>query len=114
MTKLNSSVPLPGDEAIKLNQKYVILVAETFISDVAGYEGVRVTLDGGIDNLLAIPLWQRQTVGRKSKLGAFLAVLGNDTDSWIGKTIKFVSWQPKARVIELVEEKKKKSSSATG
>lgn len=97
-------LPLPGAEAIKVGQKYVILTVEEFVSELQNFEGWRVTLDGGKDNLLAIPLWYGETVSRTSKLGSFVDKLGNDYDKWIGKIIKFVKWSPKDNEITIVEE----------
>jgi len=96
-------LPLPGEETLKLGQKYVILSVEEFKSDVQGFLGWRVTLDGGKDDLLAIPLWVRDIVGRSSKLGAFLVALGQDSDSWNGHIIEFVKWQPRDREIKVVK-----------
>lgn len=96
-------LPLPGDEAVKLDKTYIILTVEPFTSEVQTFAGLRVTLDGGKDDLLAIPLWMRETVGRKSKCGAFLVALGRNLDSWVGKKIQFVKWQPKDREIKVVK-----------
>ena len=92
-------LPLPGEEAIVLNKDYLIMSVEEFTSDVQGFFGWRVILDGGSNNLLAIALWVRDIVGRKSKLGAFIETLGNDPDGWVGKIIRFVSWVAKERAI---------------
>lgn len=97
-------LPLPGEEAIKVGHPYQILTVEDFKSEVQGFIGWRVTLDGGKDDLIAIPLWVRDIVGRRSKMGAFIEVCGNDPEKWIGKVIKFVTWADKNRVIQLVEK----------
>ena len=102
MGEIKGGLPLPGDEAVKVGQKYVVLTVEGFTSEVQGFVGYRVTLDGGKDNTIALPLWQRGTVGTKSKLGSFIIALGTNTDNWIGKTIRFKSWIEKKREIEVV------------
>ena len=98
-------LPLPSDEAVKLEVEYVILKVEEFESELNRYEGWRVTLDAGGGEMIAVPLWYGKTVSRESKLGAFLVALGNDYDAWIGKGIKFISWVEKARLIEVVTKK---------
>lgn len=94
-------LPLPGEEILRLNYDYLIMDIEPFKSEVNGYFGFRVTLDGGKDNTLALALWYRETVGRKSKMGSFLTALGENPTSWAGKMIRFVSWDAKNRVIAL-------------
>lgn len=103
MPKIKAELPPAGEEKLKLDKKYVVLVAEEFESDLQGFYGIRVVLDGGKDDMLTIPLWVRGTVGRKSKLGAFMAVLGDDTDTWLGKVIKVTKWATKDRQIELTK-----------
>jgi len=100
--ELMPQLPLPGDDAVQLDKKYVILAAEPFHSEVQGYKGARITLDGGTDALLAIPLWYRETVGSLSKFGSFILALGNDMNQWVGKTIIFKEWTEKNRIIEVV------------
>lgn len=100
---IGTSLPLPGDEAVKLDKKYAILEVKEFTSDVQLLKGWRVTLDGGKDALLALPLWEREIASPSSKLGAFLDKLGNETDAWINKVIIFKSWTEKKREIEVVK-----------
>jgi len=102
MPKIQGGLPLPGDEAIKLGHKYRIASVEEFTSDVQGLKGIRVTLDGGKDEKIALALWLRSTVGKKSKLGSFVVALGDNTDNWIGKHIRFISWIERKREIEVV------------
>jgi len=104
MTKEHTpQLTLPGDEAVKLDKDYIILTTEEFVSDVQGFLGWRVTLDGGANNILAIPLWVRDIVGRSSKTGSFIVALGDDHAKWVGHTIQFVSWQPRDRKIKVVK-----------
>jgi len=88
-----------GEEALKLNKDYVVVGAEEFISDVNGYHGVRITLDGGPDDLLAIPLWISEVVSRTSKLGAFMVALGIDYHKWGGERVKVTRWENKRREV---------------
>jgi hypothetical protein len=88
-----------GEEALKLNKDYVVVGAEKFISQVNGYNGIRVTLDGGTDDILALPLWVSEIVSRKSKLGAFMVALGTDYDKWGGERIKVARWNAKDREV---------------
>lgn len=103
MTTIATSLPLPGDEAVKLDKKYVILEAAEFTSEVQGLHGFKVTLDGGKDDILALALWSREVASRTSKIGSFLDKLGNELDKWVGKTIIFKSWTDKKREIEVVK-----------
>lgn len=103
MTGQMPQLPLPGEEALILDKEYSIVSVEEFVSDVQQFYGWRVTLDGGSDNLLAFALWVRDIVGRKSKLGAFIAALGNDPDEWAGHIIKITRWVERDRAIEVVK-----------
>lgn len=100
---IGTSLPLPGDEAVKLDKKYIILDVQEFTSEVQGLKGWRVTLDGGKDDILALALWSRDVASYYSKLGSFMSVLGNLTDNWVGKTIIFKSWTDRKREIEIVK-----------
>jgi len=103
MVKL-PQIPLPGEEKLKLDHAYRIVSCEEFFSELRNYHGLRVTLNGGTDDLIAVPLWLRETAGRKSKIGAFVSVLGEDVDRWVGKVIVFREWKPRNRVIEEVKQ----------
>jgi hypothetical protein len=96
---------LPEPEEGKV---YRIESVEYVETPLQGLKGWRVTLrEVSTGTLYVSVLWKRDRVGSKSKLGCFIAVLGNKTDNWTGKTIKFVSWKPKDRRIELAEETSK-------
>jgi len=49
------------------------------------------------------PLWVREVVGARSKLGSFVRVLGRNPRLWIGKRVRIVSWRQAYRAIELLE-----------
>lgn len=95
-------LPLPGEEILKLNLPYAVMSVEPFKSEVNGYFGFRVVLDGGKDNVLSLALWYGETVGRKSKMGSFMVALGQDVLTWPLKIIKVISWNAKNRIVELV------------
>lgn len=93
---------------------YTITGVEEVKTAVQGYSGIRVTMKSTNPKDkadYATMLWLREVAGANSKLGAFMAAfkeaLGEDaaynTDSWVGKTIRFVSWQPRKRQIVVVE-----------
>lgn len=103
MPKLKAKLPLPGEEAIKRGVPYQIVVVEPFTSEVQKFVGQRVVLEDKKGKQLAIALWEREVAGLKSKLGAFLTVLGDDTDTWAKKTIVFLKWAERDRQIELVK-----------
>ena len=103
MGKADPTLPLPGDEAVQLGIPYKVTAVQDFVSEVQGFSGYRVILDGGEGNQIAIPLWYREIAGRRSKLGAFMVALGEDIPEWTGKKIVFVNWQDRERVIEAVK-----------
>ena len=102
MTKLNSALALPSDEAIVLGKKYNIILVDTVKTEVQKWEGVRVQLASSLTDVIAIMLWIGETVSGTSKLGAFIGALGDETDQWRGKNIKFVRWTEKNRKIEVL------------
>lgn len=103
MPKIDTGLPLPGDEAIMVGEKYKIKEVEGFTSDVQSFRGYRVMLQSSQKTNIALALWARDIASKTSKLGSFISVLGNETDDWIGKTIVFLSWQERNRQIELAK-----------
>lgn len=47
-------------------------------------------------------LWQREVVGKNSKLGSFAYKLGKDISAWKGKKFKVVRWAEGKREIALI------------
>ena len=88
-------------------QVLTIKSAEIVKTQQRGFEGVRVIAVDDEGNEYAEMLWKRSTVGASSKLGCFIAVLGKNTDAWIGKRIRIVKWMEKNREIQVVETRKK-------
>lgn len=80
-----------------------------------GLQGWRVTLRNVKDEgLCATMLWRKEQVGPRSKLGAFLMVLGKDIDTWIGKVVRLASWKPRERKVVIVADKVKDMVTAAG
>lgn len=104
MPKLNvqTTDEVPSAEEGKV---YEITGADEFSSAVRGFKGLRVQLKDKKGNEAVEALWLRSPVGPKSKLGAFITVLGKNTSEWIGKMVRFVTWKPGNRQIELAPPK---------
>jgi len=95
--KLAEQLPEP-----KENKIYKITGAELFTSQVRAYKGLRVTMESTDGEKAVSALWTRTVAGERSKLGAFVKALGDDTDTWVGKTIQFAAWRQGNREIRLV------------
>ena len=103
MPKINveiaESLPEPVEGHI-----YVIGEAELFTSAVRGYKGLRVPMvDVADKSEVVAALWMREVAGEKSKLGSFISVLGEDTDSWTNKKIQIVAWRQGNRKIGVIQ-----------
>lgn len=86
------------------NHIYVIGEPELFTSQVHGWKGLRVPMTDVSDaSAVVAALWMRDVAGENSKLGAFISVLGDDSDSWTGKKIQIVSWRLGNRKIGVVQ-----------
>jgi len=88
--------------------KYVIEAAEIIKTIRRGLHGVRVILRDAKGERYATMLWIRSIVGPKSKIGAFIKVLGKNVAKWKGKRILIKSWKPGNREIEVIPRKKGK------
>ena len=100
MTRITATVAEELDEII-VGKIYKILSEETVKTPLQGYDGIRVKLeDVPTGELYGTMLWVRPEVGKRSKLGTFMDVLGYDTVKWVGKTIEVVSWSDKDREIK--------------
>jgi len=108
MVKLNTKIskPLPNFHVGLIGKITSVEVIKTKM----GIDALRVALsdtnceesgDGSTQHIDV--LWLREKVGRNSKLGAFLSVLGDDTDKWLGRTIVIDRWQERDRKIQVVE-----------
>jgi len=101
-------LPLPGEEELVVGKTYLVEDVQKFHSEVQGFEGYRLTLSAGPNDVLAIPLWTREIAGRKSKLGSFMMALGEKVGSWNGRCVIIKTWEPRNRVVEEVECQKGK------
>lgn len=101
MPKLDVEIAeqLPEPEEGKI---YTIESAEAFTSQVRSYKGIRVSMVDENNKHFVVPIWTRDIVGSKSKLGAFITALGQDTDTWTGTKIRFAAWRQGNRKIEVV------------
>lgn len=102
MPKLDVEIAESLPEPVE-GHTYTITEAELFISQVRSYKGLRVTMIGEQKETVVAALWMRDVAGEKSKLGTFISILGNDTETWVGKKIRFTTWREKDRKIELVQ-----------
>lgn len=103
MPKLNveiaESLPEPLEGHI-----YEIGESELFTSQVRGYKGLRVPMkDVNTSTEVVAALWMREIAGSSSKLGAFISVLGEDTDAWTGKKVQILTWRQGDRKIVVVQ-----------
>jgi len=83
-------------------ETYKIVAAEKFDSAEYG-TGLRVTFEDKQKKQYGEVLWVKPSVGSKSKLGAFIATMTHNTDSWIGQYVYVESWKPRARKIKTVK-----------
>jgi len=108
MVKLNTKIskPLPTFHAGLIGKITSVEVIKTKM----GVDALRVALsdtnceesgDGSTQHVDV--LWLREKVSRNSKLGAFVSVLGDDTDKWLGRVIVIDRWQERDRKIQVVE-----------
>ncbi len=91
-----------GADDVSEGVAYEIINVEQITTDVQSLQGIRVTLQdlkGGEGNVM---LWQRKVTGTGSKLGVFITHLGNNTDKWLHKWVKFNVWQDRKREIEII------------
>jgi len=93
-------LPLPGEEEIEYGVAYEVVSCGSFTSDVQGFSGYRLVLQAEGGEPFAIPLWSRNVVGRKSKMGAFLVALGQAISEWPGRWVEFVTWEPRNREVK--------------
>lgn len=112
MTKLGKEIAenIPEPE---MGQAYKIIKAaskETASNDEPNKKmtGIEVTFqrlnakhEPVPDSAAQTMLWvtDKKAISSTSKLGAFLSVLGDETDNWIGRNILIVEWRSKHRSI---------------
>ena len=94
----------------KVNEVYEIVSVDE-ITTRNNLTGVRVEMKAknSLDKRdYAVTLWPSDQVSNTSKWGAFISVLGNDTDKWLHKWIRIGNMQ--ARLCEIFLEKAPKLS----
>ena len=114
MVKLKGRVELARalPEPVEGKVYEIISITETTTA-VRGFRGLRMTLKDEKGNEYATMLWYREVAGEQSKLGAFIKAfmeyyngdedLAYDTENWIGKRIKIISWKQRDRKVEVIE-----------
>jgi len=102
-----------GADDVKLNVAYMINDVEEVTTEVGAYTGFRVELLDIKGNLGSVMLWKRPVTSPKSKLGAFVSLLGSNTDKWLRKWIIFRGWSQGNRNIERTEAPVEKATKAT-
>lgn len=102
MPKVGTKVQEGADD-VRIGMPYTILTAEVVQTEKAAYNGIRVGLVDKNKDDGSVMLWHRAVTSPRSKLGAFITLLGDDTDKWLGQKIVFKDWQEGARVIELAK-----------
>jgi len=107
--KLNTQVREGADDIVE-GIAYQITSVEEITTDVQSLTGVRVTVTSQKGEEGNTVLWKRPVTGTTSKLGVFITMLGDDTDKWLNKWIKFVTWQPRNRVLEIIPAPTPKAS----
>lgn len=90
-----------GGDDVELNVPYEIVNVEEVTTDVSFYKGIRVEMTSAEAKMGSVMLWKRGVVGTGSKLGAFITLLGSNTDYWLHKWLIFRGWEKNKRHIEL-------------
>ena len=89
----------------RVNEEYDIFSADA-ITTRNNLEGVRVemTAKNKLDKrVYGVTLWPSDQVSNTSKWGAFVSVLGSNTDKWIAQRIRCVSMESRKCSIILVD-----------
>lgn len=102
MPEVGTKVREGGDD-VEVGTTYVITNVEDVTTEVKAYRGIRVVLEDTHKNEGTVMLWERPITSPRSKLGAFITLLGSNTDKWVAKKILFKDWREGARLIELVK-----------
>lgn len=102
-----------GADDVRLNIPYVINNIESVKTEKQSFDGHRVELLDAKGDVGSVMLWSRPVTSPQSKLGAFVTLLGSNTDKWLHKWIIFKGWEPNNRHIELSEAPPVKSTRAT-
>lgn len=90
-------------EAPEIGVLYTITDVDEFKSAVQGYKGYRITMKDAKGNEVVEALWKQEVAGPNSKIGAYITALGDNTDAWKGKKVKYTTWTKGNRNIEVVK-----------
>jgi hypothetical protein len=111
---MSEEIRVVTPEELTAPPEFEVTVAKRFYTGLEGViknaeivetrfgRAVRVTVVGNDGQLYGEMLWVRDIVGETSKLGAFITALGKKPKEWIGKKIKFISWEPANRKIAVI------------
>lgn len=109
MPKINTKIIKNLPEPIEGKTYQIVKVSEKESKEkgLKGFEVVLAPIVKGVvetvrDNFAQTMLWYKEEAGATSKIGSFMSVLGDDTDLWVGKNIRFVEWEAKNREVEAV------------
>jgi len=102
MPEIGTKVREGGDD-VEVGKAYEITNVETVETEVRSFAGVRVTLLTKKAEEGNVMLWKRPVTSPESKLGAFITLLGSNTDTWLNKWIIFKDWRQGARLVELAK-----------
>lgn len=102
MPKIGTKVQEAADD-VAIGVEYEIANVSEVDTEISHYKGIRVELLSKKGDEGSVMLWQRPVTSPKSKLGAFIDLLGDDTDKWLHKSVKFTDWRIGARIIELIK-----------
>ncbi|MBU2249571.1 MAG: hypothetical protein KKD77_22685 [Gammaproteobacteria bacterium] len=102
MPEIGTKVREGGDD-VEIGVEYHIDNVEIVTTDVKAFAGIRVVLVDKKKDTRSVMLWQRPVTSPESKLGAFISLLGSNTDKWLGHKIIFRDWRQGARLVELAK-----------
>lgn len=97
-------------DTIELNVPYEIVnVEDNVTTEVRMLQGVRVEFVSVTGEVARIMCWKRATVGKGSKLGSMMVLLGTNTDDWLYRWVIFRDWVQGKRIVELANPPKEKA-----
>lgn len=102
MPKINTQVRESGDDVVE-GEVYEVMSVEDIKTEANQFSCFRVGLRDSHSKEGTIMLWQRPITTHNSKLGVFIDTFGDDTDQWLKRKFKILSWKEKERKIERVK-----------
>lgn len=108
MAKIGVKIVEPTPD-FEEGKAYHIKDVQRVRTDKRDYDAYRVEgIEVETGDEAATMLWVSDEVSTDSKLGAFLTVLGDETDAWKDKIVECVRWRDKERIITVRKEVKQK------